>query len=267
MALLVPDELWLATEPLLPRARPKPKGGRPPAPDRSVLAGILFVLRTGIQWHEVPAELGCCGKTCWRRLGEWHAAGVRARLHRVLLERLHDAGELDWSRPALDGASLAAKRGGGEVGPNPTDRGRPGTKRHLVADARGTPPGLTLSGANRNDSMMLVAPLDAVPGVRARGRGRPRKRPDKLHADKGYDHRRCRWECRARGITPRIARRGVDSSAHLERHRWVVERSFAWLARFRRLSIRYERRADLHLAFTTLACAVICMRQIRRFCP
>jgi len=115
--------------------------------------------------------------------------------------------------------------------------------------------------------MMLVATLDAVPGVRAKGRGRPRKRPDKVHADKGYDHRRCRRECHARGIKPRIARRGVESSAHLGRHRWVVERSFAWLARFRRLSIRYERRADLHLAFTTLACAVICLRQIRRFCP
>ena len=158
-------------------------------------------------------------------------------------------------------------QGGAEVGPNPTDRGRPGTKRHLVTDARGTPLGIALSGANRHDSMMLVATLDAVQGVRARGRGRPRKRPDKLHADKGYDHRRCRRECRARGIKPRIARRGVDSSARLGRHRWVVERSFAWLARYRRLSIRYERRADLHLAFTTLACAVICLRQIRRFCP
>ena len=114
---------------------------------------------------------------------------------------------------------------------------------------------------------MLAATLDAVPGVRARCRGRPHKRPTKLHADKGYDHRRCRQECRARGIRPRIARRGVESSAHLGRHRWVVERTFAWLARFRRITTRYERRAGLHLAFTTLACAVICLRQIRRFCP
>ena len=119
------------------------------------------------------------------------------------------------------------KKGGVEVGPNPTDRGRPGTKRHLVTDARGTPLGVALSGANRHDSMMLVATLDAVPGVRARGRGRPRRRPDTLHADKGYDHRRCRRECSARGIKPRIARRGVESSVHLGRHRWVVERSFA----------------------------------------
>jgi len=69
MGLFVPDDLWLAIEPLLPREQAKPKGGPPRAPDRSALAGILFVLRTGIQWHEVRAELGCCGKTCWRRLG------------------------------------------------------------------------------------------------------------------------------------------------------------------------------------------------------
>ena len=69
MALLVSDDLWLAIEPLLPPERPKPKGGRPQASDRAALAGILFVLRTSIQWHEVPAELSCCGKTCWRRLG------------------------------------------------------------------------------------------------------------------------------------------------------------------------------------------------------
>ena len=134
-------------------------------------------------------------------------------------------------------------------------------------DARGTPLGLTLSGANEHDSTRLAVTLDAVPGVRTGRRGRPRRRPDKLHADKAYDHRRCRRECRARGIVPRIARRGVESSARLGRHRWVVERTLAWLARFRRLTIRYERRADLHLAFTTLACALVCLNQCRRFCP
>ena len=114
---------------------------------------------------------------------------------------------------------------------------------------------------------MLAATLDAVPGVRARHRGRPRRRPDKLHADKGYDHRRCRRECRARAIKPRIARRGIENGQKLGRHRWVVERTFAWLNQFRRLATRYERRADLHLALTTFACAVICLRQVKRFCP
>ena len=134
-------------------------------------------------------------------------------------------------------------------------------------DARGTPLGVVLSGANRHDSKMLTTTLDAVPGVRSGRRGRPRRRPAKLHADKGYDHRRCRRECRARGIRPRIARRGVESGERLGRHRWVVERTLAWLARFRRLTVRYERRADIHLALTTLACALVCLRQVRRFCP
>lgn len=114
--------------------------------------------------------------------------------------------------------------------------------------------------------MMLAATLDAIPAVRSGKRGRPRRRPGKLHADKGYDHRRCRDECRARSITPRIARRGVDSSQRLGRHRWVVERTHAWMARLRRLIVRYERREDIHLAFVTLGCALVCLNQIRRFC-
>jgi len=113
---------------------------------------------------------------------------------------------------------------------------------------------------------MLAATLDAVPRVRTGGRGRSRRRPRKLHADKAYDHRRCRQECRARGVSPRIARRGIESSQRLGKHRWVIERTFAWLNRFRRLAIRYECRADIHLAFTTLACALVCLNQIRRFC-
>ena len=126
---------------------------------------------------------------------------------------------------------------------------------------------MALSGANRHDSKMLAATLDAVPPVRRGHRpGRPRRRPDKLHADKGYDHRFCRRDCRRRGIQPRIARRRIESSDHLGRHRWKVERTFAWLNRFRRLAVRYERRLDIHLAFTKLGCALVCRNQIRRLC-
>ena len=108
--------------------------------------------------------------------------------------------------------------------------------------------------------------MDAVPPIRSCW-GRPRKRPSKLHADKAYDHRRCRQALTRRRIQPRIARRGIDSSQRLGRHRWVVERTLAWFAQFRRLAIRYERRADIHLAFSTLAAALIVWRFIERwFC-
>ena len=96
--------------------------------------------------------------------------------------------------------------------------------------------------------------------------GRPRQRPRKLHADKAYASRHNRRALRQRGIIPRIARPGVDSSQRLGRYRWVVERTLAWLARFRRLAIRYERRADIHLALLDLGCALICFRTLHRFC-
>jgi transposase len=107
----VPNALWAAIEPLLPPEPAKPKGGRPRVDDRAALAGILFVLRSGIPWDMLPAEIGCSGMTCWRRLRDWQAAGVWTRLHRILLERLADADQLDWSRAALDSCAIAAKKG------------------------------------------------------------------------------------------------------------------------------------------------------------
>ena len=109
---LVSDELWAIVEPLLPREPPKPKGGRPRVPDRACLTGIVFVLKSGIPWEMLPPELGCgSGMTCWRRLRDWQDAGVWERLHRELLDRLGAADAIDWSRAALDSASVPAKRG------------------------------------------------------------------------------------------------------------------------------------------------------------
>ena len=217
---LVPDSLWLIMEPLLPCPPARPKGGRPPVTARAALTGILFVLRTGIPWEMLPAEMGCgSGITCWRRLRDWQAAGVWDRLHRELLRRLHDA------------------------------------------DRRGIPLGFLLTGANVHDSTPFEALIDAVPPIPGK-RGRPRRRPNKLHADKAYDHRRCRDACRRRKIRPRIARRGVDTSQKLGRHRWVIERTFAWFNKLRRLTIRYERRLDIHHAFTSIACSLICLNAL-----
>jgi transposase len=158
----------------------------------------------------------------------------------------------------------AGQRGGALTGPNPTDRGKPGTKRHVLVDAGGIPLALVLTPASVHDSLMLEPALDAVPPVRQCA-GRPRKRPGKLHADKAYDYRRCRRACRRRGITPRIARRGAESSERLGRHRWVAERTLAWFGRHRRLAVRYERRADILEAFHLLAAALICLRFVERW--
>ncbi|MDB5929067.1 MAG: family transposase [Polaromonas sp.] len=124
----------------------------------------------------------------------------------------------------MDSASIPAKKGGAATGPNPTDRGKAGTKRHLLTDRRGLPLAFLLTGANVHDSVPLAELLNTVVPVKGRP-GKPRQRPGKLHADKAYDHRRCRRACRQRGIEPRIARRGVESSERLGRHRWVVERT------------------------------------------
>ena len=109
---LVSDELWEAIEPLLPPEPPKPKGGRPRVPNRAALAGIVFVLKSGIPWEMLPQEMGCgSGMTCWRRLKEWHEAGVWERLHRALVDRLGEADQIGWSRASLDSATVAAPGG------------------------------------------------------------------------------------------------------------------------------------------------------------
>jgi len=113
---LLTDELWQVIEPLLPAERPKPKGGRPRIPDRKVLTGIIFVLRTGIPWEMLPQEMGCgSGMTCWRRLHAWQQAGVWQKLHQVLLDRLGEADKIDWTRASLDSASVPAP--GGDLKP------------------------------------------------------------------------------------------------------------------------------------------------------
>jgi len=132
-------------------------------------------------------------------------------------------------------------------GRNPIDRGKLGSKRHLITDRNGTPLVLSVTGANRHDSIVFESLVDALPTIRGK-RGQPLRWPSKLHADKAYDCRRCREHLRQRGIKSRIAREGIESKERLGRHRWVVERTHAWLAAMGKLRTRFERRLDIHLA-------------------
>ena len=151
------------------------------------------------------------------------------------------------------------KKGGQATGPNPTDRAKSGSKRHLVVDAQGMPLATLLTAANVNDSVMFEDVLDAIPLLhRPFGeRGHPRCRPEKVHADKGYDKPHCRRFLHTHRMLCRIARIGVESKTRLGRYRWVVERTGAWYNRFRRLRVRDERRADIHTALISLATSLI----------
>jgi transposase len=133
-------------------------------------------------------------------------------------------------------------------------------------DRQGHPLAVLTTAANVNEGTQLIPLVDAVVPIR-QPRGRPRRRPKKLHADKGYDSQQNRRLLRKRGIVPRIARRGIESREKLGRHRWVVERTISWFHQFRRLRIRDERHGRLHRAFLLLACSLINWRmRDARFC-
>ena len=261
---LLPDDLWALIEPLLPP--PKPRRfrypGRKPITHRQALTGILFVLKTGIAWEDLPAELGLgCGKTCRHCLRRWHRAGVWAQLHAVLLAELNGADRIDWRRAVIDASFAKAPEGGEETGPNPTDRGKSGSKHHLVTDGHGIPLSATVTAANVPDVVEAVSVLSRIPPVGGKP-GPPRRRPDRLHGDRGYDSGPLRRLLRWLGVTPVLARRRTGHGSGLGVYRWVVERTIAWLHSLGRLRRRLDRKVEVQEAFLQLACALICLNYL-----
>lgn len=255
---LLPDELWAMIAPLIPERPPKPKGGRPPIDDRSALTGILFVLKTGIPWEDLPCELACgSGMTCWRRLRDWQADGTWDKIHKVLLDRLEAANRIDWSHGAVDSSSTRAAYGGEATGPSPVDRGKPGSKHHVITDGNGIPLVSRVTAANVNDITELAPLFNALPSV-AGEEGELKSHPDALLGDRGYDSEPHREGLRQLGVEPLLAERDTENGSGLGVFRWVVERTLSWTHQNRRLRVRYERREDIHQAFLTIACIKIC---------
>jgi transposase len=259
---LLDDSLWERIRPLLPP--PKPRRfrfpGRKRLDDRKVLTGILFVLKTGIPWEDLPCELGCgSGMTCLNRLKLWHKAGVWQRLHQLLLSELRRADKLDWSRAVAD-ASFARALGGGEkTGPNPTDRRKLGSKHHILTDGQGIPLAARLTAANVNEVTQLLPLVDAVPPVGGKP-GHPRQRPQRLYADRAYASKDKRRELRRRGIEPFIPEQRAPHGSGLGVFRWVVERTISWFHGFRKLRLRTDWLSEIHEALMSLACSLICFR-------
>ena len=162
---------------------------------------------------------------------------------------------------------LSARRfWGAKTGPSPVDRRKNGSKHHTITDANGVPLAVCVTAANKNDITQLLPLVDAIPAIAGKP-GRPRKRPDAVQGDRGYDSNLHRRALESRRIEPILARRYTEHGSGLGVTRWVVERTLSWLHQFRRLRVRYERRSDIHEAFLKIGCCLICSRIIEnRFC-
>lgn len=199
---ILTDELWSRLEPLIPkpqRDRQVQYAGRKPSDPRRIVAGILFVLQTGVPWRSLPATTDFpSGFTCLRHLRQWQQQGIWQALFEVLLAELQAAHQIDWYRALVDSASLRAPCGGEKTGPNPTDRRKLGSKHHLLTDAGGIPLAVTLTGANRHDVTQLLPLVDKIPAVRGKP-GAPRFRPKQAQGDRAYDSGPHRQALKKRG--------------------------------------------------------------------
>jgi len=155
--------------------------------------------------------------------------------------------------------------GGQKTGPNPTDRRKRGSKHHVITDANGVPFATTVTGANRHDITQLLPLVAAIPPIAGK-KGRPRRRPYLIQGDRGYDSQPHRIALKLMNIKTSLAKRRTANGSGLGKTRWVVERTIAWLHQFRRLRVRYERRSDIHEAFLTIGCIMICWNQLNSFC-
>ena len=255
----LPEALWAKMKPLLPERPRHPLGcHNPRVDDRAAMDGIFFVLRTGCQWAALDATGICKKSSAHRRFMEWTQAGVFEAFWRQGLLAYDAFQEIDWTWLSADAAMTKAPLGGEKTGPNPTDRGKSGTKRSVLTDGRGVPRGRAGAGAPRNDHQRLE---ETHPG---RGAGRPapgETGEQHLCLDKGFDYESVETIVEEQGFVAHIRRRGEDTKA-LPRspasrpRRWVVERAHSWLNRFRRILVRWEKRAVTYIAMLQLACAL-----------
>ena len=222
--------------------------GRPRLPVADVVGTLRFFLREGVQWRELPASDGrASGSTLRRRLADWHDTAVLARVHAVLLRMARPetaARELD---VIVDSCSVRAKHGGELT--DPTDRGKRGTKYHIVVASDGLPLGAVASAANVHDTKMFpeLLRLALVVGARIA----------RLLADAGYDSADNRWLCLREGIQPLIRKIGSGHGSGLGVVRSVVENANAWLLNNKRLDRRHDRSAGIIQSLLTTACIFV----------
>lgn len=266
----VTDDFWQRVEPLVPqRVRPpgkqylrKPGAGRPPKPARLVFEGIVYVLRTGCQWKALPSERFGSASAIHKRFLEWERAGFFEALWKAGLAEYDDMEGISWRWQSVDGALMKAPLAQEAVGPNPTDREKNGSKRHLLVDGRGVPLSIIVTAANVNDGKRLDAVLSAIVIKRP-----PVRRSKHLCADAGYRSAENLRVIDAHGYIGHVVDRRTEIDMKRrdptwKARRWVVEVCHSWFNRFRKLLVRYEKLERSFLAFNHLAAAIIAFRKV-----
>lgn len=240
----------------LPLSRPQTVAGPQGAVRHPVCAvyrhpvGILAPGTWVRLWHDV---LAAAGGVAGRRGVATAARDVARRTTGCGQARLVQGGGRQLPSTSDEGRP--------KTGPSPVDRAKTGSKHHVITDGAGIPLAILLTGGNRHDVTQLLNLLDAIPPVHGK-RGRPKRRPTAVYADRAYDSNPHRTALNNLGITPHLARKGTKHGSGLGVHRWVVEQTIALLHWFRRLRIRWEIRDDIHEAFMSIACSIICYRRL-----
>ena len=260
----ISGEFWNKIKPLLPLPNPKKKPGRPRKDDKRILSGIFYLLRTGCQWKALPRFYGA-PSTVHDRFQEWRRSGLFEQIWKAGLLEYENKKGLEWEWQAIDGAMTKAPLGGAGTGANPTDRGKKGTKRSVLTDAKGIPLSVTVDGANRHDKKLVKRTLDAIIFERPS----PEEGTQNMCMDKGYDFPDIRELVKEYGYTAHIKSLGEENIRieipGFRARRWVVERTHSWLNRFRRLLIRWEKKIENYLAMLHFASAWITFKAVGLF--
>jgi transposase len=256
----MPEGFFLTVAPLLPPLPPRTRhGGRKPKEHAAVLRVIWFALVTGTPWKKIPKALGCCGEVARTRILEWEAEDCWRAVHQKLLDLLNKHDLLRPEKAVVDSTLVRAHGGGDASGPSPVDRRKRGTKYTLVVDQAGVPLVVRAAPANRSDHREIIPAIAHLPTIRGQ-HGRPRQMPREVYADAGYDGEPARALLRWLGVEPHIRKRGSRHGSHLGKIRWVVERTISWFKGFRRMRVRYDRKAESVRAWARIAAIAICLR-------
>jgi putative transposase len=229
---------------------------------RLVLDAIVYRMRSGCQWNQMPRRFGP-SSTVHTWFQSFAADGVLREIWASLAAECEELGELSWEWQAADGVMGKSRFSGDKRGPNPTDRAKMGTKKHLLVEQEGGPLSVVIDGANVNDHKLLEATIEAI----VIERPDPQEAVQHLCLDKAYDNRPTEEVCARSGYVPHIRRIGEEK---LDRHarkahparRWVVERTIAWLQKCRAILIRYDKKAENYEGLIQLACALLWFRRL-----